>query len=111
MIDGKFKIGKPPPGLDMFGEMEWKKKAKKAKADWEAENGGPAADDKPKGSGGGGGAAAGGGSAGPEQYGGPVDGKWKNAKVPESVAGDMFAEMAWKKKQKAAKAEWEAANG
>ena len=47
MVDGKFKIGKPPPGMDMFGEMEWKKKAKQAKADWEAKNGGAAADDKP----------------------------------------------------------------
>jgi hypothetical protein len=98
--------------MDMFGEMDWKKKAKKAKADWEAKNGGPPADEKTKGSGGGrgGGASAPAAPSGPEQYGGPVDGKWKNAKVPESVAGDMFAEMAWKKKQKAAKAEWEAAN-
>lgn len=97
----------------MFGEMDWKKKAKKAKADWEAKNGGPA-DDKPTGPGGGRGAGGSAGAAephGPEQYGGPVDGKWKNAKVPDSVAGDMFKEMAWKKKQKAAKAEWEAANG
>lgn len=95
VVDGKFKIGKPPPGMDMFGEMDWKKKAKKAKADWEAKNGGPSTDDKPKGgrAGGAGGPAA--PPAGPEQYGGPVDGKWKNAKVPESVAGDMFAEMAW----------------
>lgn len=144
MVDGKFKIGKPPPGMDMFGEMEWKKKAKQAKADWEAKNGGSAADDAPKAAaGGGGGGSRAAAPSGPEQYGGPVDGKWKNAtasllthppthstlththhpssqclclrlcvcaQVPDSIAGDMFAEMAWKKKQKAAKAEWEAAN-
>ena len=79
MVDGKFKTGKPPPGMDMFGEMEWKKKAKQAKADWEAKNGGAAADDKPKAGGGGGSRAA--EPSGPEQYGGPVDGKWKNAKA------------------------------
>eukprot|EP01046_Picozoa_sp_COSAG06_P040155 COSAG06_NODE_4828_length_3926_cov_3.148680_2_plen_147_part_00 len=113
VVDGVFKIGKPPPGMDMFGEMDWKKKAKKAKAEWEAKNGGPPAAGGGGGGGKGGGGGGGGGAAapsGPEQYGGPVDGKWKNAKVPESVAGDMFAEMAWKKKQKAAKAEWQAAN-
>ena len=43
VVDGAFKIGKPPPGMDMFGEMDWKKKAKKAKADWEAKRGGGAA--------------------------------------------------------------------
>ena len=104
-VDGKYKMSKPPPGMDMFAEMEWKKKAKAAKAEWEAANGGAPA-------------AGGGGSpppkaaaapSGPEQYGDAVDGKWKNNPVPELVAGDMFAEMAWKKQQKAAKAEWEAA--
>lgn len=37
--------------------------------------------------------------------------RWVNKKPPPSVAGDMFAEMAWKKKQKAAKQEWMEANG
>ena len=73
--------------------MDWKKKAKAAKAEWEAANGG--------GGGGAGGAKAalqgavmggGGGAAaaadeGPEQYGSAVDGVWKNAKVPPHVAG------------------------
>ena len=34
-----------------------------------------------------------------------VDGKWKNKTPPDHL--DMFGEMAWKKKQKAAKATWE----
>ena len=34
-----------------------------------------------------------------------------NKKPPPSVAGDMFAEMAWKKKQKEAKKAWEDAKG
>jgi hypothetical protein len=34
-----------------------------------------------------------------------VDGKWKNKTPPDHL--DMFGEMAWKKKQKAAKAAWE----
>jgi hypothetical protein len=37
--------------------------------------------------------------------------RWVNRKPPPNVAGDMFAEMAWKKKQKAAKQEWMEANG
>jgi hypothetical protein len=34
-----------------------------------------------------------------------------NSKPPPHVAQDMFAEIAWKKKQKNARQEWEAANG
>jgi hypothetical protein len=44
------------------------------------------------------------------EYGGPVDGTWVNSKPPPHIAQDMFAEIAWKKKQKNAKMEWEAAN-
>ena len=47
-------------------------------------------------------------AAGPDQYGKPVDGAWVNAKVPPAVALDMFQEMAWKRRQKEAKAAWEA---
>lgn len=50
---------------------------------------------------------------GGSEFGGPSEdgSKWVNKKIPPNVAGDMFGEMAWKKKQKAAKAEWEAAKG
>ena len=37
--------------------------------------------------------------------------QWISKKPPPSVAGDMFAEMAWQKKQRAAKQEWMEANG
>ena len=72
--------------------MDWKKKAKAAKAEWEAANGGggggaSGAKAALQGAvmGGGGGAAA--ADEGPEQYGSAVDGVWKNAKVPPHVAG------------------------
>ena len=74
--------------------MDWKKKAKAAKAEWEAANGGggggaggakAALQGAVMGGGGGGGAAA--ADEGPEQYGSAVDGVWKNAKVPPHVAG------------------------
>ena len=73
--------------------MDWKKKAKAAKAEWEAANGGggggaggakAALQGAVMGGGGGGAAAA---DEGPEQYGSAVDGVWKNAKVPPHVAG------------------------
>ena len=41
-------------------------------------------------------------------YGGEVKGQWVNAKPPPTM--DMFQEIAWKKKQREAKAEWEAKN-
>ena len=58
---------------------------------------------------GGGGRGGGGGGGGGGMYGGEVDGKWVNKKPPAGM--DMFAEMDWKKRQKAAKAEWEAEQG
>ena len=75
--------------------MDWKKKAKAAKAEWEAANGGggggaggaKAALQGAVMGGGGGGAAAAAADEGPEQYGSAVDGVWKNAKVPPHVAG------------------------
>ena len=36
--------------------------------------------------------------------------RWVNKKPPAGVSGDMFAEMAWKKKQKAAKEAWVASS-
>ena len=77
--------------------MDWKKKAKAAKAEWEAANGGGgggASGAKAAlqgavmgGGGGGGGGGAAAADEGPEQYGSAVDGVWKNAKVPPHVAG------------------------
>ena len=52
------------------------------------------------------------GGDGGSEYGGPdKDGRWKNSKPPASLGNDMFKEMAWKKKQKAAKAAWQALQG
>ena len=42
------------------------------------------------------------------EYGGEVKGQWVNAKPPPTL--DMFQEIAWKKKQREAKAEWAAKN-
>ena len=42
------------------------------------------------------------------EFGSVVDGKWTNAKPPAGI--EMFAEIAWKKKQRTAKQEWESAN-
>ena len=42
------------------------------------------------------------------EFGSVVDGKWVNAKPPAGI--EMFAEIAWKKKQRTAKQEWESAN-
>ena len=43
------------------------------------------------------------------EFGSIVGGKWVNAKPPVEI--DMVKEIAWKKKQKDAKAEWEKKNG
>ena len=58
-----------------------------------------------------GGRAGGAGQGGSETDGGSEFGPPWNKKPPPHVAGDMFAEMKWKKQQKAAKAKWEAENG
>lgn len=104
-------MAKPPPGLDMFGEMDWKKKAKAEKNKWEAAS---KSDDSPS-------IPRGethqqsqrqqktvGGSkvdADASEFGQVVGGKWVMAKPPPGL--DMFAEMDWKKKAKLAKAKWE----
>lgn len=36
VIDGAWVMKKPPSGMDMFAEMNWKKQAKRAKEEWEA---------------------------------------------------------------------------
>jgi len=47
IVGGKWVMRKPPPGMDMFGEMAWKKKAKVAKDDWVAANTGGGGGDAP----------------------------------------------------------------
>lgn len=42
------------------------------------------------------------------EFGGPVDGRWRNAVVPAALKSDGFKEFKWRKQQKAAQAEWEA---
>ena len=98
---------KPPPGIDMFAEMEWKKAAKKAKQDFEASGAGAAAAAPASAAVAPGSARDKGGAGGSELYGGPDEsGKWKSKKVPAGM--DMFAEVEWKKAAKKAKQDFEA---
>eukprot|EP01051_Picozoa_sp_SAG22_P033391 SAG22_NODE_14598_length_370_cov_1.129151_1_plen_110_part_01 len=104
-------MAKPPPGLDMFGEMDWKKKAKAEKIKWETAS---KSHDSPRGPRGetqqqsqrqqqtSGVSKA---DTAASEFGQVVDGKWVMAKPPPGLG--MFAEMDWKKKAKSAKTKWE----
>lgn len=109
-------MAKPPPGLDMFGEMDWKKKAKAEKKKWEESNACEAAAAKASGplSESQVGAqqqsqmqqkSLGSLKASEKQYGSAVGGKWVMGKPPPGL--DMFGEMAWQKRAKAEKKKWE----
>jgi hypothetical protein len=81
---------KPPPGLDMFGEIAWKKRQKEAKQRAESEDSEPNPASNPAAT-----AAAATAGGGDGEYGPP----W-NKKPPPGLG--MFEEIAWKNRQKEA---------